>query len=79
MTSQQEGDLLLAEHWANRAAARLRLAVTRSEQLKDFHEGLVEQGFDALTANELTHSHAKYIDGDYERDFAVLRQCIGRP
>lgn len=77
MTSQQQADILLAEHQEARQA-RLRLSVIRSEQLWNFYRGEISQGTDALTANERMHSHAKYIDGGYEQDLEVLRQVMGR-
>lgn len=55
------------------AEARFKLTIIRSEQLKNFHAGCRNQGFDALEACELTHEHAKYLDATYERDLEVLR------
>lgn len=78
MTSQDRANILLREHQAVRSAD-FRLAIVRSEMLKAYYDGEIAQGADPLTANERMHSHAKYIDGDYERDLEVLRQCIGRP
>lgn len=58
MTSQQFADELLQEH----QAARLRLAVTRSEALYRFYCAERRAGTDALTANSRMHEHAKYLD-----------------
>jgi len=77
MTSQQKADLLLAEHQRNRAA-NLGLAIVRSEMLKAYYDGEIAQGADALTANSRMHSHARYLDGEYEWDLEVLRQCMER-
>ena len=73
MTSQQEADILLAEH----QAARFRLTVVRSEALRNFHTALRQAQVPAVEACELTGEHAKYLD-NYERELDVLRQCIGR-
>jgi hypothetical protein len=77
MTSQQRADILLRQHQANRASA-LGLSIVRSEMLKAFYDGEVAQGASALEANERMHAHAAYLDGDYERDLDVLRQCMER-
>jgi hypothetical protein len=77
MTSQQRADILLRQHQANRASA-LGLSIVRSEMLKAFYDGEIAQGADALTANQRMHAHAAYLDGDYERDLDVLRQCMER-
>lgn len=77
MTSQQFADILLRQHQSNRASA-LGLSIVRSEMLKAFYDGEIAQGADALTANERMHSHAAYLDGEYERDLSVLRRLMGR-
>jgi len=77
MTSQERANILLRQHQANRASV-LGLAIVRSEMLKAFYDGEIAQGADALTANERMHAHARYLDGDYERDLDVLRQVMGR-
>jgi hypothetical protein len=77
MTSQERANILLRQHQANRASA-LGLSIVRSEMLKAFYDGEVAQGASALEANERMHSHAAYLDGDYERDLSVLRDLMGR-
>lgn len=58
MTSQQFADELLAE----RHAARMKLAVTRSEQLYNYWLAERRSGVDSLTAHERMAEHAKYLD-----------------
>ena len=58
--------------------AHLKIAIVRSEQLRNFHAGCRNQGLDALEACELTAEHAKHLDAEYETDLNVVRQCIGR-
>jgi hypothetical protein len=77
MTNQQRADILLRQHQANRASA-LGLSIVRSEMLKAFYDGEVAQGASALEANERMHSHAAYLDDDYQRDLNVLREVMGR-
>ena len=77
MTSQQRADILLRQHQTSRASA-LGLSIVRSEMLKAFYDGEIAQGASALEANERMHSHAAYLDEDYERDLSVLRQVLGR-
>lgn len=74
MTGQQEADILMAEH----QAARMRLAIIRSEQLKAYYDAERNKGVDALIANERMHEHSKYLDGEYERDLEIIRETIGR-
>jgi hypothetical protein len=77
MTSQERANILLRQHQASRASA-LGLSIVRSEMLKAFYDGEIAQGASALEANERMHSHAAYLDGDYERDLDILRQCMER-
>ena len=73
MTSQEKGDLILAEY----REAKFRLAVERSDQLFEFYSAARREGKDALTANGLMHEHAKRLDGtDYERDLQIIRDCM---
>lgn len=67
LTSQQEADILLAEHQAKRNAA-----------LNAFYEAERNGGVPCLLANERLHFHAKRLDAAYERDLETIRQCIGR-
>jgi hypothetical protein len=65
-TPQQEADELLAEH----QAARMKLAVTRSEQLYNFYAAERRAGADALTANERMQEFAKRLDAPIQQQAA---------
>lgn len=69
MTSQQKADLMLAE-WRE---AKLRLAVTRSEALRNFYRAQREAGMGSIEANELTAEHAKWLDNNYEATQAAVK------
>lgn len=58
MTSQEIANEILAEH----QAARMRLAVTRSEALYNYWLEERRSGVDSLTAHERMVEHAKYLD-----------------
>lgn len=67
MTSQQEADILLAEHQAKRQAA-----------INAFYEAERNGGVPCLLANERMHFFAARLDAAYECDLEIIKQCIGR-
>jgi hypothetical protein len=67
LTSQQEADILLAEHQAKRRDA-----------LNAFYDGERNSGVSPLIANERLHFHAKRMDAAFERDLETIRQCMER-
>lgn len=65
MTSQERADLLLAEH-------------QRQRRLADFYAAERNAGASPLIANERLHFHTKRLDREFERDLAIIRQCMER-
>lgn len=59
-------------------SGRTVISASREEALASFYAAERRAGTTPLIANERMHFFAKRLDAEFERDLAIIKQCMER-
>lgn len=57
-------------------SGRTVISMSREEALANFYAAERRAGTSPLVANERMHFFAKRLDAEFERDLAIIKQCM---